>query len=400
MSDYNAYGLVYKYPWLEGGREKFDPASETEEEPVQYYTNLFTKYFQLYPSLKKLILDSFILALNKKEAGINLTDDELNIILFYTVKTLLTAFDNRILENHVSNLISKLYHQRFLNEDNRDLEVLSGKMGFPFHYLRKGEQIGNTMYDYWIEVHNYVPIAALLKDSNYQLINRHVINGRVYLLKDNVARLLQEVVRRQIIPSHRGSSGELMQLLKNILPLSAIIDEIVQQVEKKKLSKKQYDNANIYENMVYALYPPCIKFILNKSTNGVNLTHSERLHVAFFYANTNHTVEETVDVFRTLPDFDEKIARYNVEFSRGIGGKGKKYSVYSCGKLKSIKLCKAPDKDYGDIICAEGVYRKGHGDQKVPIKSPKDYVFWKNVEFQRKAKLEKLATPEGSEQSG
>ncbi|MBN2156302.1 MAG: hypothetical protein JW776_09675 [Candidatus Lokiarchaeota archaeon] len=386
MSYYNAYGLVYKYPWLEGGREMFDPIVESESaEPlVDYYNRLFSDYFSIYPELYQKLLDVFIFALDKKESGIVLTDDKLNIILFYTVKTLLTAFDNRILDNHVANLLSKLYHKRLLQENPQDLVIISKKMGLPCHFDRKGKDFGGVIHHFWVEIHQYVPIAALLRDSNYQLINRMVQNGKVFLIKDHMARLLQEVARREIIPDHQGISGELLTLLKKINPISAIINEIAIIIEEKKYSQSPYEKTNVYENMVYVLYPPCIKFILNKATNGVNLTHSERLHIAFFYANTNHTVEETVDVFRTLPDFDEKIARYNIEFSRGIGGKGKKYSVYSCAKLKSIKLCKATDKEYGDPICAEGVYRKGHGDTKVPIKNPKDFVFWKNVEIQRK----------------
>lgn len=281
-----------------------------------------------------------------------------------------------------------MYHQRLLREDAQTLEIISQKMNFQCHFERNAKKIGKVMYPYWVDVHNYVPIAALLKDSSYQLVNRIVYNGRVYLLKDNVARLLQEVVRREVIPDRQKSGAELMDFLKQISPISKVINAITKLIEKNRLSQPQYDNANVYENMVYSLYPPCIKFILNKATNGVNLTHSERLHIAFFYANTNHTVEETVDVFRTLPDFDEQLARYHVEFSRGIGGKGKKYSVFNCSKIKSIDMCKAKDKDYGDIICAEGVYRKGHTG-RVPIKSPKDYVFWKSVQIKRAEKEKK-----------
>ncbi len=382
MSD--RYSLVYKYPWLEGGREIFDPTSEEndDEDPIEYYNRLFTKYFETYPNLYQKILDVFFLALDKKESGIILTEDELNIILFYSVKTLLTAFDSRALENHVANLLSKLYHKRFLNESDQNLEVIGQKMNFDCHFEKKPKTIGDVLYPYWIAVHKYIPAASLLKDASYQLVNRNVYNGKVYLIKDNVARILQEVVRKEITPDNQKSSTELMDLLKKIKYISALIEEISQKVEEKKLTKKNFDTENIYENVVYAMYPPCIKYILNKATNGVNLSHSERLHIAFFYANTNHSVEDTVDVFRTLPDFDEKIARYNVEFSRGIGGKGKKYSVFSCAKLKSFDLCKANDEEFGDIICAEGVWRKGETKQ-VPIKSPKEFVFWKNVEIKR-----------------
>jgi len=393
MLNYNAFGLVYKYPWLEGGREIFDPPLDSEggeqEEAIHYYNKRFTNFFETYPDLHQKLVDVFSFAIEKKETGIHLTDNELNVILFYMIKTLLAAFDNRILENYVANLVSKLYHQRFLSESPQNLEMLSRKMDFNCHYEKKELEIGNVLFPFWVEVHKYVPVAAMLMDSTYQLINRNVINGRVYLLKDNVARLLQEIVRKHIIPDHQKASVELMEMLLKIKSVSAVLEVISKFIEEKKISSPHFETSNVYENVVYALYPPCIKFILNKATNGVNLAHSERLHIAFFYANTNHTVEDTVDVFRTLPDFDEKIARYNVEFSRGIGGKGKLYSVYSCAKLKSIQLCKAMDKDYGDVICAEGVFRKGVVG-KVPIKSPKDYVFWKNVEIKRNLKVKPI----------
>ncbi len=161
MSNYNAYSLVYKYPWLEGGREIFDPTSVSneDEDPIEYYNQLFTKYFESYPDFHEKLLKVFSLALDKKESGIILTEDEINVILFYTVKTILTAFDNRVMENHVSNLISKLYHQRFLKETDQNLEVLCRKMNFECHFEKKQMQIGNVLYPCWVDVQNYVPTA-------------------------------------------------------------------------------------------------------------------------------------------------------------------------------------------------------------------------------------------------
>jgi DNA primase large subunit len=110
--------------------------------------------------------------------------------------------------------------------------------------------------------------------------------------------------------------------------------------------------------------------------------HTERLAIAFYFLNTNHSIEETVDIFRTSPDFDEKIARYQVEFAAGEGGKGKKYTMYSCAKLKTLNICKATDPIFGEELCAQGAVKKD--GSRVPIKNPAgDYIFWKQVEFHR-----------------
>ena len=250
----------------------YDPASEEEQDIIAHYNRLFSSHFKTYPALYKRVMKIFSLALEKKESGIILSEDELNIIVFYMIKTILAAFDNRVLENHVANLLSKVYHKRLLNETAQNLVVIGQKMNFDCHFEQKATKIGNVMYPYWVQVYKYVPIAALLKDSSYQLINRNVHNGKVYLLKDNVARLLQEVIRRKIVPDRQKSSGELMELLQKIKSVSVVIKDLSDLIEKKKLTQTKYDNSNIYEDMVYALYPPCIKFILNKATNGVTTT--------------------------------------------------------------------------------------------------------------------------------
>ena len=57
MSNYSAYNLVYKYPWLEGAREIFDPSIDDEEDPIEHYNQLFTTYFDSYSSLYKKIIE-------------------------------------------------------------------------------------------------------------------------------------------------------------------------------------------------------------------------------------------------------------------------------------------------------------------------------------------------------
>ena len=139
--------------------------------------------------------------------------------------------------------------------------------------------------------------------------------------------------------------------------------------------KHEFNLSNVTENS--SLYPPCIRFLQSEADNGVNLKHSERLHLAIFYSHMGKEVDDIVDIFRNSPDFDERIARYQVEHLRGIG-KGKEYKIYNCDKLKSIGVCKGNDPQFGDKICVEGVRRKNESKNS-PISSPKEFVFWKNV---------------------
>ena len=104
--------------------------------------------------------------------------------------------------------------------------------------------------------------------------------------------------------------------------------------KQKEKEESRYETNTDGEKVGSDLFAPCIRVILFKVGQGENLSHNERLAIAFYFLNTNHSIEETVDIFRTSPDFDESIARYQVEFAAGSGGKGKKYSMYKCAKLK------------------------------------------------------------------
>ena len=50
-------------------------------------------------------------------------------------------------------------------------------------------------------------------------------------------------------------------------------------------------------------------------------------------------MEEMLELFKRLPDFDEKITRYQLEHLAGKKGGSKRYYVPSCEKIKLENLC-------------------------------------------------------------
>ncbi|OLS13395.1 MAG: DNA primase, large subunit [Promethearchaeota archaeon CR_4] len=79
-------------------------------------------------------------------------------------------------------------------------------------------------------------------------------------------------------------------------------------------------------------------------------------------------MEEVLDIYRNSPDFNDKIARYQIEHAAGEKGRGTKYRAHSCGKLKSYQLCYANDPTYGHRWCANT------DPEKKPITSPLGFV--------------------------
>ena len=199
--------------------------------------------------------------------------------------------------------------------------------------------------------------------------------------------LLREFVRVKIKPNIGEIDDELNTTLMEIPEIHKIIAQlevlILQNTKRFQSSLMSGD-----EKVGSDLFAPCIKVILHRATQGENLNHNERLAIAFYFLNTNHTVEETVDIFRTSPDFDEGIARYQVEFAAGKGGKGTKYKMYNCKKMKSLKMCHADHPDFGDVLCVKGS-KKRNGDH-VTIQNPvSDYIFWKKIMIGRQEREQK-----------
>ena len=79
--------------------------------------------------------------------------------------------------------------------------------------------------------------------------------------------------------------------------------------------------------------------------NGENLPHSARLLLATFLLFSEKNIEEIIEIFKKLPDYNEQITRYQLEHLSGKKGSSKKYFVPSCEKIKIQNLC------YETIVC-------------------------------------------------
>jgi len=175
------------------------------------------------------------------------------------------------------------------------------------------------------------------------------------------------------------------------------IEDYVQDLIVKKQKRFHSSLLADGETVTHELFAPCIRAILYKLSQGENLSHNERLAIAFYYLNTNHSVEQTVDLFRTSPDFDEGIARYQVEFAAGMRGRGTKYSMYGCSKMRSLHMCYATHPQFGDKLCVEGGHKKD--GTVAPIHNPAgDYIFWKKVRLKRLHEAEVRAGEKAVEQ--
>ena len=82
-----------------------------------------------------------------------------------------------------------------------------------------------------------------------------------------------------------------------------------------------------------------MRILINELKQGKKLTHIANFSLATYFRAIGYSVEEALEMFKNLPDFNEKIARYQIEHIYGLRGGMKVYSVPSCITLRAAGLC-------------------------------------------------------------
>jgi DNA primase large subunit len=192
-------------------------------------------------------------------------------------------------------------------------------------------------YGYRVPVTRYLKVIGdLVRDVRWRLSNQMVHRGYVYVRgRAEVSRIVREIMK-----------GLLIRKLSSISPRDVprdLPEPFWRSVERVKGLLPERAPRHIMAVTVAARaggeMPPCIAQILAKIANGEDISHVENFTVAAYLLNTGHSVDEVIEVFRNRSDFNEKIARYQVEHIAGLKGSRTKYRPPSCAKMKTYGLC-------------------------------------------------------------
>lgn len=185
-----------------------------------------------------------------------------------------------------------------------------------------------TIEVYKIRVLDYIRRSIIFHEQEWKLINRTVKGGYVYLTVAEIVRLFRNELSLLIIDK-----------IKN---MKSITFPKQVQIKSQKL-KIYWDSVNKRPDTTFvnkkSITPPCIEHLYRVLDAGENLPHSARLLLATFLLFSGKSIDEIVEIFRKLPDFNERITRYQLEHLSGKTGSSKRYFVPSCEKIKMENLC-------------------------------------------------------------
>jgi DNA primase large subunit len=297
--------------------------------------------------LKELVVERIVSAVRGRVfLGSNNPSEDL-LTTFHVSILVIKEIGSKWLQGRFANYEAERSY-RFLQEEDSTsmIEILRaagvnvGKLSKEFKLLigrtRSGREVFDV-YDYVIGFQDYLRYTKRFwGDSKWKLVNRLLSKGYVYVKKEELARIGKEVFYDKI-----------MKLFEEIelVPGGELISDLASKV-KNSIPSKYYRTEETLEGprargIVTEAFPPCIKKIYDAMLKGENLSHHERFAIATFLIALGASTEYIVDLFRNLPDFNEKITRYQIEHLAGKKGSGKRYSPYNCENMRSRGLCVA-----------------------------------------------------------
>ncbi|HLI46781.1 MAG TPA: hypothetical protein VKU94_06260 [Geobacterales bacterium] len=184
-----------------------------------------------------------------------------------------------------------------------------------------------TLMTYAMPIKDYLKYAAYLGDYNWSLAFHEIKGGEILLTSRELVRILEEAYRQWIIIK----CNEMREIY------TPEIDPLVEHLSKELplFRTRKFDEKVVYKGVD----PPCMRILISDLKQGKKLSHMGNFSLAAYLRAIGYSVEETLELFKNLPDFKESVARYQIEHIYGLRGARKAYSVPSCLTLKAANLC-------------------------------------------------------------
>src|SRR3989442_60059 len=256
----------------------------------------------------------------------------------------------------VSNLILSLIgeeraRRRFaLAEAKRAYELLRQESPIKLEHIasttfawkvkRLDIKLGRRFYDFGLSLPDFLHNAVHLREPRWNLPNRVLDHGFVYITRDEAARLMEEEVRTKILERSSHTPDEVPELFgSRVERTRGLVVKWLGVPTKYELPKIPMPEA----------MPPCVRHLIDSLDEGKNVQHMGRFTLASFLLNIGTGEEDVVKLFKPATDFSERMTRYQVEHIGGKRGGRTKYTCPMCTTLKTHGVCYKPDEICGTI---------------------------------------------------
>ncbi len=216
---------------------------------------------------------------------------------------------------YITRRIAVAYSKAFSSQaDDKEVEEMAKALHLRFRTVRNDE---NESADKHKRVHMHVVdfLKHAPESPDYSLFYFSLENGEVEMSWRRFARIVEEALKNLLSTQPKSQDKDAEDFAKRV---------------KESLPKRRVR----FSTKNQGAFPPCIKALLKRIEQHENLGHSARWVLAVYLVNKGYSVDEIVKVYEPLPDFKERITRYQVEHI-----KKRRYTMPSCDKIRGYGLC-------------------------------------------------------------
>jgi DNA primase large subunit len=317
--------LLAKYPFLPAASERVDEEADLDELVAD----------RAYGPARRMATERLVAAVEDAEVDLPepATDaDALNQLLSYAVARVMISVleDDHVLRRHA--LAEAERSSRFLAREDPDVLLrAAGALDVPL------EPVGGDEAGYELHFADYLRWATEIKNKEWKLINQPLEDGTIVLPQERAARLLEEAVKDHV-------EADLPLPVPEDLadPLEEHLEPVREAAEERRSA---FGDVDEFGEVDMDAFPPCMQTIIDQLQSGEHVSHSGRFAACAFLSNVGMDADEIIEVFSKTPDFDEEIARYQIEHITGEGSaSGEEYTTPNCGTMKTHGICYEPDK--------------------------------------------------------
>ncbi|MDD3159486.1 MAG: hypothetical protein PHQ98_00785 [Candidatus ainarchaeum sp.] len=252
---------------------------------------------------------------------------KVEIMSFTVAKILISLIKTPNIKEKFCDMVRKDTFEILENTEHRkDVCInLSNDLGIKF------ELVDDNYFFVKIKILDFLDIY--FKDEESKLINKSTEEGFVYLSINDFARFLSEKAYKKVFDSLPLPKETIP---KKFLQYAKSIDDQLGVIQQKRFDERLV--GKVYSD----LFPPCINDLYTQQAQGKKLSHVARLTLASFLYQIGMNKTEMLVLFSKSPDYDEKIAKYQIDkvFEKELSAPGcRKIADYGL-KVKECDKCK------------------------------------------------------------
>jgi len=190
-------------------------------------------------------------------------------------------------------------------------------------------RLASPPYEFEVHFADYLKHATRLNEPRWKLVNRVLRAGYVALRRPEMATLVKNVLETHI-------ESRLREVGKVGVPdfLKPYVERL-----KKLVEVRRWREVEVKERLSPDAWPPCMQALKQKLAAGEPISHFGNFAFAAFALSIGMQPEEVVQMYSQRGDFDNRIARYQVEHIAGLRGSRTKYTTPSCSTMQTHGLC-------------------------------------------------------------